>query len=94
MTLRTKFGLTIVPFFAGGLAIAYVALAYDERLAALLFVWVALVALVTLALVRCPRCKWPVLINPIARLGRMRVWLWVGSVPAQCPKCHLSLIDR
>jgi hypothetical protein len=83
MTIRTKFRVAVALWVIGCAAV--LGLAQPRVAQAILIPGVFVVGLYTLAL-RCPRCKKPVLHNPVSVFG-YRVWIWTSRIPPQCTQC-------
>lgn len=90
MSLRARYSLLIVLFFAGTLTIGYVAITINERVAFLAPAWMVIVFLFMLVAIRCPRCKLPATVA-LARVGRLRVWVPMAGVNDECPSCGADL---
>lgn len=90
MRLATRYNLTVVLFFAGGVAIMYAAATGHHALVLALPGWLVFIWLLQLWVVRCPHCGTPAMLTRL-KFMRLRVWIPLPAINERCAGCGQKL---
>jgi hypothetical protein len=89
MTIRMKFHIAMLTWLVGGLSLALATLLLSRYFLISLAVLMLTVGGFCLAL-KCPKCRKPVLNNPIRILG-IELYVVTPWIPRKCTRCGAEL---
>jgi len=90
MKIKTKLLLAYIVWLFSGLLLLYLSIFIDSIFIIILIILFASEA-VFVMLLKCPKCKKPVLNNPVNIFGT-EVWLTTPWMPKYCSKCGNDLV--
>ena len=91
MSIKARVYLAEFLYFLLGVPAAFLAVSGSSLFLTASLAILLAVGIFTL-LQRCPRCRKPVVNNPV-RVGPIELWMFTPWVPNECSKCGYPLID-